>query len=500
LESAIHGRLRNAWQAMGDRISIRDGDAGWSGRQLLERTDRMRRSLGELGIERNEPVVVFVSNIAADFAALLAVWEAGGVVVPVHRGSPAGAFAPVLEATASRFQVDGRLTAWPDTAEPFPHAERPGVRVLGAVRPAMDPILDGAALVVFTSGSTGRPKGVVLSHTALARKLDNNQSVFGLDSADRTLLVLQMTFSFGMWVSLLTLTHRAVLVLRHRAVLADTLETLVAEKITRTALVPTTLRALVANSGAAEAVSQIEAGGQLRDIFTGGEILTAPVAEAVRCLLPGTALTNIFGLTETATSDFILGPDDAIRHPGAIGRPAPGVRYRIIDERGQPIGDDRPGELQIATATMMNGYLGQPALTEASFAGGMFRTGDMARRHPDGVVEVVGRLKELISRGANKVYPQEVEQALHSHPAVAEALVTGVPDALLGERIHAAVVLSAGHTAEAAALREWTALRLDRFKLPDAIHFVDALPLGRTGKTDRNQLRDWCAMIPTRPA
>ena len=103
---------------------------------------------------------------------------------------------------------------------------------------------------------------------------------------------------------------------------------------------------------------------------------------------------------------------------------------------------------------------------------------------------MIGRLKELISRGANKVYPQEIEQALHAHPGVAEALVTGVPDPLMGERIHAAVVLAPGHAAEAAALRDWAAQRLDRFKLPDAIHFVDALPLGRTGKTDRGRLRE----------
>jgi long-chain acyl-CoA synthetase len=239
----------------------------------------------------------------------------------------------------------------------------------------------------------------------------------------------------------------------------------------------------------ADAVARIATNGRLRDIFTGGEILTPPLALALRRLLPDTVLSNIFGLTETGTCDFILGPDDAQRHPGAIGRPAPDVQYRLVDEQGQPIGDDRVGELQIATASIMNGYLGQPELTRTSFADGMFRTGDLARRHPDGVVEIVGRLKEMISRGANKVYPQEIEQALLTHPAVADALVAGIPDDLMGERIHAAVILAAGQSAGAAELRDWAAQRLDRFKLPDVIHFVNDLPLGRTGKTDRGQLR-----------
>jgi hypothetical protein len=110
LGSTIHGTLRDAWQIMGDRISVRDGNASWSGRGLLQRADVIRDGLVELGIVRDEPVLVFVSNIAADFAALLAVWEAGGVVVPVHRASRAGVVAPLLQATASRFQVDGRLS------------------------------------------------------------------------------------------------------------------------------------------------------------------------------------------------------------------------------------------------------------------------------------------------------------------------------------------------------------------------------------------------------
>ena len=491
---ALADLLHGAWSRMGERVSIRDGGADWSGRRLLERAGVIRRGLCDLGIAPNEPVLVFVSNTAADFAALLGVWEAGGVVVPVHRNSPAGAVAGLQEDTGSRFQVDGDLTAWPGVAGQQPCDERPGVRRLNPVFSASDPILEGAALVVFTSGSTGRPKGVVLSHAAMARKLENNQSVFGFDGRDRTLLVLQITFSFGLWVSLLALTREAVLVVKQRVLLADVLDTAAAEAITRTGMVPTTLRALVAETGrpgpVAAALGRVVGCGRLRHIFTGGESYPAPLADAVRRLLPGAFVTNIFGLSETCTCDFMLGPADAQRHPGCVGRAAPDVSYRLVDDGGQVIEDAGIGELQIATPTIMNGYLHQPELTGSSFSDGFFRTGDLVRRHADGVLEVVGRLKEVISRGGNKVYPQEVEQALLSHPAVAHALVTGVPDELMGERIHAAVVMIAGQQADPGALRDWAARRLDRFKLPDVIHPVAELPVGRTGKSDRGRLRE----------
>ena len=123
-----------------------------------------------------------------------------------------------------------------------------------------------------------------------------------------------------------------------------------------------------------------------------------------------------------------------------IGRPAPGVEFRIVADEGRQAAAGETGELQIRTPYAMNGYLDADDLTRAAFADGYFRTGDLARERGPGVVELVGRAKEIISRGGNKVAPLEVEQVLLQHPAVAQALVTGVPDAQLGERIHALIV------------------------------------------------------------
>ena len=137
----------------------------------------------------------------------------------------------------------------------------------------------------------------------------------------------------------------------------------------------------------------------------------------------------------------------------------------------------------------MNGYLDEPDLTCAAFADDFFRTGDLARVRDDGIVELTGRAKELIMRGGAKISPLELDSLLAQHPAVAEALTVGVPDPLMGERIHALVVPRSGAEIEEAELRIWVAGRIDRFKQPDIYHFGSELPTGRTGKVDRGALR-----------
>jgi long-chain acyl-CoA synthetase len=137
----------------------------------------------------------------------------------------------------------------------------------------------------------------------------------------------------------------------------------------------------------------------------------------------------------------------------------------------------------------MRGYLDAPELTAASFRDRWFRTGDLAEVTADGVVRLVGRRKELINRAGNKISPIEIERAFLTHPAIAEALATGLPDERLGEAIHLLVVPLPGTDPSTAELRAWAAGRLETFKLPDAIHLGPEIPTGTTGKADRAQLK-----------
>jgi acyl-coenzyme A synthetase/AMP-(fatty) acid ligase len=223
---------------------------------------------------------------------------------------------------------------------------------------------------------------------------------------------------------------------------------------------------------------------QLRMVLTGGEVLSAPLAEALRAAASRAALYDLYGLTETGSCDFCLVPNDQPQGFGSIGVPTERVAFRIVPESAGGEG----GELCIRTPFGMLGYLDNPTLTESSFVDGYFLTGDLARQDGDGRVRLIGRAKDIIARGGHKIAPLELDNLLCRHPDVAAALCAGVPHERLGEAIHAVIVLRTGATADADVLRAWMRTRTEGFKVPDVFHFADALPAGPTGKADRRQV------------
>ena len=243
------------------------------------------------------------------------------------------------------------------------------------------------------------------------------------------------------------------------------------------AAVPTMLRSMLA-AGAIAAPA-------LRTILAGGETLGTALGGSLRAALPQAGVYDLYGLTETGSCDFCLPPAEQIDGAGCIGRPTEQVAFRLVGDDGRPVPDGAQGELAIRTPFGMLGYLDDPASTAASFSDGYFHTGDLARLRPDGRVEIVGRLKDIVSRGGNKIAPAEIDALLGSHPDVAAALCAGVPDPRLGEAIHAVVVPRANADLTPEALRRWAAERIERYKVPDAIYLRDALPLGSTGKVRR---------------
>ena len=462
--------------------------------------DEVADALRAEGALANEPLAVPVSNRARDFAAFLGAWRAGCVVAPVHRGTPPLVFEQLLERLGARFVVDCLPAGIESAAGAAGPAAAGGglggrthgpVRVLDRPAPPPRPLLDGAALIIFTSGTTGLPKGAVLSHRAFAGKLAAIDSLLAFGAETRTLLVLQITFSFGIWVGLLTLLKGGRLAVQEKFDPSRLLPGLLEHRATTVALVPTMLRAFLAGGeehGAA--LAELNALGCPRQLLTGGEALGRPLAERAQALFPGASLVDIYGLTETSTSDFFLLPADQPAQLGCIGRPSPGVEFRIAGEAGGAVAQGQPGELQIRTPFIMNGYLDAPDITEAAFSEGYFRTGDVAREKEPGLVELQGRAKEMISRGAAKISPLEIEQVFAMHPAVGEAMATGVPDAVLGERIHVMIVPRPGQRVDETELRAWAAERLEKYKRPETIHFGVELPVGRTGKADRARLRE----------
>jgi long-chain acyl-CoA synthetase len=416
------------------------------------------KELRERGTEPSEPVVVLMENRAADIGALFGIWRAGLVAVPVQASTPPAALAEVQRTVGARLVVD-----------------RSAVYGEGPPAPPR-PLLEEAALIIHTSGSTGRPKGVVIGHERLAEKIDVLQRLLQVGSDDVVLLPLQLTFIFGLWVSLLTLQTNARLVLIRRfsgAAVADALR----REATIAAVVPTMLRSL--------ALETSPFPSRIRMVLTGGEPLGVELAGSTMRAFPQARVFDLYGSTETGSCDFCLAIQGAAGL-GTIGAPTEQVRFKIVSDDGSPAEPGETGELCIRSPFGMLGYLDDAVATAAAIGDGYFRSGDLARVRADGVVELVGRRKEIISRGAVKIAPLEVEALFTAHPHIESALCGGVPDARLGETVHLLVVPRRGMTLHAEELRGWAAVRIAPHKLPDGIHIVSELPVGRTGKADRS--------------
>jgi long-chain acyl-CoA synthetase len=462
--------LFEACARFGAAPALDDAQSHLSYAELASAAQTIAESLRKQGIAADEPVLVPISNAPQNIAAFLGVWAAGGVVVPVSRDAPAAATETTRAATKARLMV----------------RDASGLRLGDHPPPPQRPLLKDAAIIIFTSGSTGAPKGVVIGHDAFARKLLEIDSNLNFSAQTRSLLVLQITFIFGIWVTLLTLLKGGSVYMCQRFDAATQIDDLAAQRITDAAFVPTMLRKLLATDAAVN--SPLRATLALTRVHTGGEPFSPALGKRVGELLPTASITDIYGLTETASSDFFLTAPKGADFPSGIGRISRSERFRIADAQGNEVPSGEAGELQILTPFIMNGYLDQPELTKAAFAGEYFRTGDMARLKPDGTPELVGRNKDLIVRGGAKISPLELDSVLAQHPAVAAALTVGVADDIAGERIHVLIVPRA-EAIDEKELRRWVATRVEAYKRPDVYHFGSELPLGRTGKVDRDALR-----------
>ncbi|WP_425260097.1 class I adenylate-forming enzyme family protein [Rubrivivax sp. RP6-9] len=410
------------------------------------------------GVQRGAIVAWLGHNSWDMLATLVACQRLGAVLLPLNWRLAAAELAQIVGQAGA-----GHLLGTPEV-------EALAVEVLQRARlvpgPA-DGVQGGDLLLVSTSGTTGRAR--LAMHTAAGMQANALAAIqaLGLNAHSRVLSVLPLFHVGGLCIQTLPALAAGGQVLLHPRFEPDLwFDAVAAWKPTTTLLVPAVMRALVEHPRWAGADL-----ASLQHVASGSQIVPRPLIEAFHAR--GIPVAQVYGATETGPVSIVLQPGQALRQAHGAGHPALGVRVRLAAD----------GEVLLRGANLMRGYHRE---ADTGFdAEGWFHTGDLARRHDGGGIEIVGRSKELIISGGENIHPAEIETLAAERPEIAECAVVGVPDARWGEVPVLAVVLRPRQALDRAALQALFDDRLARFKHPRVVHVVDTLPKTALGKVQR---------------
>ncbi len=470
-----------------DATALVCGEVTLTYRQLLERADALAAALRAEGVGPGVRVGLLLPRSAELGVAALAVLRAGGAYVPLDRAQPAARLAHMTGTSGTALLLTAAATA--AQAEPL------GLRCLRAdlplppapaTPPARAPRPADLAYVLFTSGSTGVPKGVAVEHRALANLTRAVRPVFPVTAGDRVLQFVSFGFDvavsdlFFPWVAGAEL-HIPQEDERLGEALLDTLRD---ARVTYVFLPPSAAMLLP------DIADRLP---DLRTVAVGGEACPAELVE--RLSAPGRRVVNAYGPSEvtvySTTADLEPGA------PVVIGRPVPGVRVYVLDDRLRPVPAGVTGEIYLTGASLARGYINRPALTAERFVADphgtpgsrMYRTGDLGRIDSDGVLHYLGRQDWQVKLRGVRIELGEIEALLAAHPdvAVAAAAVRGQDAA---RRLVAYVVTRPGTDPTDDGLRAHLAERLPGHMIPEAFVRLPELPLSTAGKVDRSRLPD----------
>jgi fatty-acyl-CoA synthase len=358
---------------------------------------------------------------------------------------------------------------------------------------------DDPLLMVYTSGTTGLAKGAVHSRASLHHTVLNGVAHQDLTADDIVLTVLPLFHVGGLNIQTLPALYvGATVVLHQRFEPSAALKAIAAHRVTQTLFVPAVMEAVIGHPAWPDADL-----GSLRGLNSGSSVVPNSLIEEFH--RRGVPVGQVYGSTETGPTAVVLRYGDGPERVGSCGKAALHTEARIVEpadsgdggdggarEGGRlvDVADGQAGELVVRGANLFTGYWRNPEATELAMVDGWYRTGDVARRDPDGFVFIEDRLGDLLISGGENVYPAEVEQVLAQHSAIEAVAVIGRPDDRWGEVPVAVIEVADGHSAPTASdLRTWCADRLARFKQPTAVEVVDELPRTALGKVQKHVLR-----------
>lgn len=480
--------LLAAIQSHSNAAALIDSTGTHSTADLLEASQRIASALLADRDTLNESRVALLLPPGFGFvAALLAIWRAGGLAVPLSPlQSPTELRYVLHNCSAAAIIVDPSLLS--RLPQPLP----PTIRVIDSrkarktkPRPLPEVHPDNRALMLYTSGTTSKPKGVVLSHANLAAQIRALETAWEWRPDDRIVHVLPLHHIHGL--------VNALCCALWAGATCDILPKFDAENVwqrfmTTTATlfmaVPTIYAKLIAAWEAAtpeQQAAMASASRNLRLMVSGSAALPQRIFNAWQ-QISGQPLLERYGMTEIGMA--LANPLHGERRPGTVGMPLPGVEVRMVDDAGAVVEvEGEAGEIEVRGAGVFREYWQRPEATWAAFRDGWFRTGDVAMRQ-EGYYRILGRRNvDIIKTGGYKVSALEIEEVLRAHPAIRECAVVGVPDAEWGECISVAVVLRDGSAPpNLEELQAWSREQLARYKWPRSLLVLPALPRNALGK------------------
>ncbi len=497
-------------KAFPNRALVIDGDVQFTFRDMSELTHRIACGLMNEAIGKDEPVATIAPNSALGYACQWGIIRAGMPWLPVNiRNGLEENIAALnkLRATFLMFDssvesdvkrllaevpslrravcIDKKLEGFASLADWMPQASELNMDY-------HETDLDDIVSIPMTSGSTGKPKGVMLTNASFSNGVANFHSLMHYDVLPVTLAVAPMTHGAGYFAGTLIPQGGTIVMLRDANV-ENILSAIPKYGVTTLFLPPTLLYNMLAHPR----VREFDYSSMRYIIMGAAPLSEAKLREAIDIF--GHVFCNNYSQTEAPVTVTYLLPEqirEALKSPEtekrlhSVGTEAPFSKFAIMDDDGNLLGPNEPGEIVVRSQAVMKGYFEDPEQTAATFAFGWHHTGDIGLTDEDGYLYLVDRKKDMIISGGFNVYPGEVEQVIWEYPGVLDCAVVGAPDDKWGEKVIAIVQPKAGENVDADALHKHLRDRLGGVKAPKEIILRDELPRSANGKVLKREIRD----------
>ncbi|MGI9264481.1 MAG: class I adenylate-forming enzyme family protein [Gammaproteobacteria bacterium] len=509
----VHELLeRSAVRTPDQPFLIQDGSVTTYG-EVESHANQLARVLIGQGLSPGDRVALLAQNSAFYVEAYFAIQKAGGIVVPLNTATNARSAAEILDVCRARMLlVDQRhqktaveaasccrsvffLGIGGDLPDPETGSGTVCLDVISARDiESKSPVQierdeKDCTNIIFTSGSTGKPRGAMLSHLNIVSNAISIVDYLRLGPDDRVLQVLPFFYVYGQ--SLLT-THALVggtIVIENRFMYPKVaLDTLEETRCTGFSGVPSSFAILLDRSDFAE--RELPA---LRYVTAAGGAMNSALTRRLMAAMPERQIFIMYGATEASARLSYLPPRDLPGKPNSIGKAIPGVELSVVTAEGREAEAGEEGEIVARGSNIMSGYWEDEEATAEVLNGKALSTGDLAYRDEDGFLYVVGRKRDFIKAGANRVSAREVEEVIAEIPDIHEVAVVGVADDVLGERICAFVVLREGSEVSVGMLTKSLRSKLPPYKMPSQIFIRDDLPMNESGKIDKRRLARFVA-------